>query len=101
MAISAKCSPDGKVKTIRISGVFDFKNHREFREAYEQDVEAVSSFVIDMREAEYIDSSALGMLLILRKFAAARTASVCITNCSEQVRPTLEVANFHKLFEMS
>ncbi len=101
MPITAKCSPEGKIKTIKIDGVFDFRHHRDFRQAYESADKAVDSYIVDMRNAEYIDSSALGMLLILRKFAAGRNASVAITNCSEQVRPTLEVANFHKLFQMT
>lgn len=101
MPISAKCSPEGKTTTIKIEGVFDFRHHRDFRQAYESTEESIDSYVVDMRGAEYIDSSALGMLLILRKFATGRGASVSITNCSEQVRPTLEVANFHKLFQMS
>ncbi|MEL6184454.1 MAG: STAS domain-containing protein, partial [Myxococcota bacterium] len=49
--------------TIAISGRFDFNAHREFREA----VKAVSDgarCVVDLEKATYLDSSALGMLLL-------------------------------------
>ena len=101
MAVIPSCSADGKVCTIKVSGIFDFKVHRDFRNAYEHVSDALERYIVDLREAEYIDSSALGMLLILRKHAAKKNATINIANCSTAVRPTLEVANFHKLFQMT
>jgi anti-anti-sigma factor len=62
---------DGKRAVARLSGRFEVSAHREFRETIDaalrnDDIEEV---VIDLAEVVYIDSSALGMLLMLREKA--------------------------------
>lgn len=82
--------------TIAIAGRFDFNAHREFREA----VKAVSDgakCIVDLEKATYLDSSALGMLLLLKD----ASKDVRIIKCSDEVRKVLEIANFHRLFDVS
>jgi anti-anti-sigma factor len=81
---------------IAIRGRFDFSAHQEFRRSYENAAE-VSDYVVDLGGTEYVDSSALGMLLLLRERAGDK--SVRIVNCSAGVRRILEIANFQKLFK--
>jgi len=45
-----------------------------------------------------MDSSALGMLLLLREHAGADRADIRIVNASGELRGTLRVAGFDKLF---
>lgn len=82
--------------TIHVTGRFDFSCHQEFRRAYEGQNE-VEEFLVDLSETEYIDSSALGMLLLLRERADGQR-KVKIVNCRPAVRRILEVANFQTLF---
>ncbi len=60
------------VATIRLQGRFDFSVHREFREAVKSAVSAsaVREIEIDLSAVSYMDSSALGMLLLSRENAA-------------------------------
>ena len=51
-----------------------------------------------MRETTYLDSSALGMLLLLRDFAGGDDGKVEITNCNADVRKILAISNFEQLF---
>jgi anti-anti-sigma factor len=53
-----------------------------------------------MAGVEYLDSSALGMLLILKERAGATNKRVAITNCRGAVKQVLDIANFGKLFPM-
>ena len=48
-----------------------------------------------------MDSSALGMLLLLREHAKCRGGSVFIERPSEQVDSILKVANFEQLFTIN
>lgn len=82
--------------TIVISGRFDFNAHREFREAVKA-VSSGSTCVVDLGETTYLDSSALGMLLLLRDGGR----EVKIVKCTDEVRKVLEIANFHRLFNVS
>ena len=95
MTIQADTTSDG-VK-ITVEGRFDFSAHKEFREAYESGTEA-DSYTLDMKEATYLDSSALGMLLLLRDHAGGDESSVEIVNCNTEVKKILAISNFEQLF---
>jgi anti-anti-sigma factor len=84
---------------IKIRGRFDFSCHAAFRDAY---VNAPGScdFVIDMDETSYMDSSALGMLLLLREHVSQHGGRISITNCRGQTLDVLQIANFNRLFKI-
>ena len=99
MSVSQEVSNDGKKVLINISGRFDYKVSQEFRDTYRQvpGQEGVAYYV-NLSDASYMDSSALGMLLLLREHAKCRGGSVFIEHPSEQVDSILKVANFEQLF---
>jgi len=86
--------------TIRLEGRFDFSTHRDFRAAVEKaSQEATGNLIlIDLGGVDYLDSSALGMLLMLRDKVGVAKKSVSLTNCRGNVRQVLDIANFGKLF---
>lgn len=91
------------IATLGLQGRFDFNSHRDFREATERvlaDAE-VKSLNVDLAQVEYLDSSALGMLLMLRDKIKASNRRVSLVNCRGPVKQVLEIANFSKLFEVS
>jgi anti-anti-sigma factor len=47
-----------------------------------------------------MDSSALGMLLLLREHVDGVRERVRIINCNTEIRKILEIANFDKLFDI-
>lgn len=98
MAISAELDQSADKLTISIRGRFDFSAHKEFRESYEALDDQSIAYSIDMQEAEYIDSSALGMLLLLRDHAGGDNARVEILNCNSDVKKILTISNFDQLF---
>ena len=51
----------------------------------------------DLGNVAYLDSSALGMLLMLRDKAKSSGKTVCLAN-ARGVRQVLDIANFGKLF---
>ena len=99
MSVSVDRSGDGKQLTIKITGRFDFAAHQDFRAAYEG-AGNVSRFVVDLKETKYLDSSALGMLLLLRDHAGGERADVSLINCNPDVAKILTISNFSKLFRI-
>ena len=98
--MQASVTKDSGKATIKLMGRFDFNTHREFRGAYEPlvgDADA-RSVVVDFSAVDYLDSSALGMLLMLRDKAMAAKKTVELINVRGAVRQVLEIANFGKLF---
>ncbi|MFL1406223.1 STAS domain-containing protein [Marinobacter sp. M1N3S26] len=100
MPVNTRRSEDGETRIIAIEGRFDFSTHQAFRDAYEKDSEGVLHWVVDMSDTSYLDSSALGMLLLLRDFAGGDKASIRIENCNSDVRRILTISNFEQLFSI-
>jgi HptB-dependent secretion and biofilm anti anti-sigma factor len=98
MAITCELSGDGEELVIRVSGRFDYGAHQDFRSAYEYLPTPPRRYRIDLGETSYVDSSALGMLLLLRDHAGGDSADVAIVNCSRDVRKILAISNFEQLF---
>jgi HptB-dependent secretion and biofilm anti anti-sigma factor len=88
---------------VKLSGRFDFNTHREFRGAYEPLVTdaSVRSVVVDFSGVDYLDSSALGMLLMLRDKLGGANKDVALTGVRGNVKQVLDIANFGKLFQIS
>ncbi|GAA6134824.1 anti-anti sigma factor HsbA [Oceaniserpentilla sp. 4NH20-0058] len=96
--MSINTSVNGEELTVVVEGRFDFSAHQEFRDAYEEAGASVCKYVIDMAKATYLDSSALGMLLLLRDHAGGDSANVRIVRCNADVKKILTISNFEQLF---
>jgi len=91
---------DGEV-LIALNGRFDFNAHREFRDAVEQAIkDSAHGIRVDLAQLEYLDSSALGMLLMLRDRSKAAGKAVVLAGARGTVRQVLDIANFSKLFKL-
>ncbi|MDO8810977.1 MAG: STAS domain-containing protein [Gallionella sp.] len=87
---------------IAISGRFDFHIHRDFKNAYMPllDNATLHEIEIEMSKVDYMDSSALGMLVLLNERAEVVNKTVVLLNASSSVSQLLEVANFSKIFNI-
>lgn len=102
MSVRQDVSDDGKKVTINISGRFDYKLSQEFRDTYRQILgQDGIAYYVNLSDADYMDSSALGMLLLLREHAKCRGGTVFIERPSEQISNILKVANFEQLFTIN
>ncbi len=101
MSVASEVSLDGKKLTIAVKGRFDFGSHQAFRDSYERFYKVPETYVVDLKEATYLDSSALGMLLLLRDHAGGDDAEVQVINSSPDVRKILAISNFEKLFDIT
>ena len=101
MQIDVSTAGDG-IATLRLQGRFDFNAHRSFRDAADATVadDKVKGIQVDLGGVAYLDSSALGMLLILRDRTLAAHKTLALINCQGGVRQVLDIANFGKLFSI-
>jgi HptB-dependent secretion and biofilm anti anti-sigma factor len=86
--------------TLALEGRFDFNAHRDFRGAYDGLLgdPVVREIVIDFARVDYLDSSALGMLLLLREKSESGAKTVVLSGLQGTVKQVLEIANFQRLF---
>ena len=85
---------------IYLEEKFDFGKVQDFRLAYSEGSEGVISIVINLQKTEYMDSSALGMLLNMQKSVSDSVTSFKITHCRPQVLKILQIARFEKKFNI-
>lgn len=101
MSIQSNVSSDGATLTIVIDGRFDATSLDDFRRSYENiDAGTVSEYHVDLKDTVHLDSSALGMLLVLRDFAGGDQASIKIINCSPEVKKIFAISSFTQLFDI-
>ena len=100
MSITSSASADGSSLTIQVQGRFDFSSLQLFRNAYEKVEPKPKQFVIDLKDSDYLDSSALGMLLALRDYAGGDNADISVVNCNADVKKILVITKLDELFKV-
>ena len=92
----------GDSAVLQLQSRVDWSAQHEFRNAIDAAVNAATRRVqVDFGAVEYIDSTVLGLLLILRAEAQARNKRVFLVNCRDNVKAVLDIANFGKLFPIN
>lgn len=102
MAMQISASTVGDKAVIKLAGRFDFNDHRTFKAAYEPLLQqaGLKTVEIDLAGIEYLDSSALGMMMLMRERAQAQGKTVVLFQPSSMVAQILDIANFSKLFSI-
>ncbi len=99
MSVISEQSNNGDEVTVAVAGRFDYRIYDSFKASF-SDIENESVTVnVDLSKTEYMDSSALGMLLMLREHVG-RAATVLLVNPTPDVMRVLTIANFDKLFSI-
>ena len=83
---------DKSVVTVMLFGSFDLKGRKDYLSALQQaNAENTQSIIIDLQEVTYVDSAAIGLLMITYKDYKA--ASVVLRLCLREgtVKKTLEM----------
>ena len=88
--------------TVKLEGRFTFETHPAFKSCTQGllDVRNLRRMVLDMESVSYMDASSLGMILLLRESAEARSLALALKRPSAAVRRLLEIVQFEKIFEI-
>ena len=89
--------------TIYLSGRFCIRAYSDFNETYKRVLNnpTIVSVVINLEKIEALDSSALGMLLLLRNDVQAANKSLALCAPSQVLANKLCIANFGKIFKIN
>jgi HptB-dependent secretion and biofilm anti anti-sigma factor len=99
MSLNVEHDAERDCVTLHMEERFDFSVHRQFHDACLSGKRA-HSYVIDLEQVTSMDSSALGMLLLLRDSAGGDQSDIRIVNASPELREMLRVAGFELLFTL-
>lgn len=93
---------DGRL-LVAVEGRFNFDQHGAFNEATAEIGKnaALKALDVNLYDVSYIDSSALGMLLVLREAALkAGITDINIVGSRGAVRQVLDIAHFEKFYAL-
>jgi HptB-dependent secretion and biofilm anti anti-sigma factor len=83
--------------TIILGDKFDFDVVENFRNAYTD--KNASSYTVDFRSTEYMDSSGLGMLLNMKRHLEEQgVTTIKLINCRLQIKKILIISRFESKF---
>jgi anti-anti-sigma factor len=86
---------------VVLSGKFTFNDHLEFHDVLqkigEQDVRRI---VLHMAGVEFVDSAALGMLLLALDETEKHHKHLVVSGVTGQVKKMFDMAHFNSLFSM-
>ncbi len=97
MTVATNVNNEGRQLVISIKERFDFSLHQEFRDAYSHYDKPDTTYILDLSQTDYMDSSALGMILLLKDHVEMNASQLIISKPSETVNKILEIAQFHRL----
>ena len=91
---------DGSTARLLLNGRFDFNSHVVFNQSTDSLLKdaGVDELELDFDQVKYIDSSAMGMLLLLKERAKGASKSITLLNCRGSVAQVFELSNFRRLF---
>ena len=86
--------------TIILPNRFDYSNHRQFSQEQSVHLEnaSITEIILDFSRVEYLDSSALGMMVMMQKKATGANKKVAIKGARGSTEEILTMANMQKLF---
>lgn len=97
MGITSRTENQGRTIFISVTERFDFNQHAVFRKLL-NDAQDGCEFVVDLTAAEYMDSSALGLLLLLRQKTGNSDVELRFSK-SSAIEKVLSASNFSRLFK--
>jgi len=87
---------DGK-RILHLDGRFDFGARKTFKEAIEVGLEEGCPVVLDLEKVTFVDSSALGLLVICHQNLKNKKVPFYLVNPQTYVKQVLDLANIGKM----
>jgi anti-anti-sigma factor len=99
MNIKRKEAGDGVIYSL--VGKFTFSDHANFRKVIDSVKDSnYKSVTLDIENLDFVDSAALGLLLVIREETEKAGLSLSIKNPTGQVKKMFDLSNFNTLFNI-
>lgn len=90
---------ENNVSTILVDKDFNFETHKSFRNAIKESLESgAKEIVLEFKEVEYMDSTALGLLMVAKDTATEVDCEIKLQHVAGYARKILEMSQFDKKF---
>ena len=101
MTINSNYLKDKKIYSISIGSDFDYSTYRDFKGAYEKIPADAESIELNLKNTQKIDSSALGMMLLMNEYVHKQVSHIDVVNSNPEVMKVFEISHFKKIFNIT
>lgn len=101
MSVSVSLNQENTAAKIAIMQNFTFDLHQDFRKAYEGLPDLCKHINLDLGNVEYIDSSGVGMIMLLVDVAKEKAMKLEINNVKGTVKETFELMNMDQITKVN
>ncbi len=103
MKIDCQIDNNTKTKTFVLEGELDVHNVKKLKSAVSESLEDENgwTYILDMGEVSYLDSSGLGMLVYIKKEISHEKGDLKIINIQSQVFNVFKLTRLDEFFNLS
>ncbi|MBI1275210.1 STAS domain-containing protein [bacterium] len=86
--------------TFVFKGAFTFSDHEDIKGVLDACQPPVEQVTLDFRAVNFVDSAALGMLLLVKDEAEKHSIKLSIRGAQEQPMQMFQISRFNELFDL-
>ena len=92
---------NGNICKIKMMGKFTFADHMEFKNILSDiNEKEITGVDLDISEVEFVDSAALGLLLLIRDETEKKSLTLTLFKPQGQVQKMFKISRFYELFHV-
>lgn len=88
------------IQTVKLTGDLDVYSEVDFKEFIEEKIDADKDIVFDLKDLDYLDSTGLGMFMLIYNKQKENGKSVKIINTKENIKKLFKITDLSELFDM-
>ena len=95
-----KLETNGNTQTIKLIGDLDVYSEDDFKSFIDEQIDVDKDIVLDLSDLEYLDSTGLGMFMIVYNQQKENDKSVRVVKAKENIKKLFKITDLTDLFAM-
>lgn len=95
-----KIEANDNTQTVKLIGDLDVYSEDDFKSFIDEEIDTNKDLIIDLSDLEYLDSTGLGMFMIIYKMQESNGKSVKVVNAKENIKKLFKITDLTELFDM-
>lgn len=88
------------IQTVKLVGDLDVYSEEDFKEFIEEKIDVNKDLIFDLKDLDYLDSTGLGMFMLIYNKQKENGKSVKIINAKENIKKLFKITDLSDLFDM-
>ena len=88
------------IQTVKLTGDLDVYSEEDFKSFIDEKIQTDKDVVFDLNDLDYLDSTGLGMFMIVYNMQKENGKSVKVINAKENIKKLFKITELKALFDM-